>query len=273
VLDGASPLSKVYDSQSFFTQILSEIEAGDVYQQFDNPAVGYNTTPANRTAAKNRVKTFLCPTNPIRPAGGQDVYGYGYTDYMPIAAVLMVDANIANRIPSPRPQDLGGLKYEPAANGPTGGSRARIQDGSSNTIIVTECVGRGEQLAPTQYNPTYTVPVLGGGPPDETTNLARQAWRWAEPASGGVVNGPGVAASFRNRLVNNNASPFGGGAGGCFWTVNDCGPNDEPFSFHGGGVNAMFADGHVNFIREDVDPVTFRRLLTANEGQPHQYVD
>ena len=227
----------------------------------------------NRPGAKHRVNAFLCPTNPVRPASGLDVYGYGYADYMPVAAVLMIDANIANRLSTPRLQDLGGLRYEPAPSGLTGNTRDWIRDGSSNTVLVVEAVGRGEKLPTTKYNPAAATPVFGGGAVDETINLARQTWRWAEPASAGVVNGPGVAVSYKNRLVNNNSYPFGGGAGGCFWTLNDCGPNDEPFSFHGGGVNALFGDAHVVFVREEVDAVTFRRMLTAAEGQPHGYID
>lgn len=270
---GDGSATQTFDTKSTFTSLLSDLEAGDVLNLLTT-TLAYND-PANRVGDKTRIAGFLCPTNPIRSVGGVDLFGYGYTDYMPVAAVLMVDNVVANRRTTPTLQDLGALRYTPAPAGtgpPTGSDRSWIQDGSSNTIMVVEAVGRGELFAPTQYSASATNPVLNGAG-DEVTNLARQAWRWSEPASAGVVNGPGVAASYRGKLINNNATPFGGGAGGCFWTVNNCGPNDEPFSFHGGGCNALFADGHVSYLRDDLDAVTFRRLLTATEGVPTGYTE
>ncbi len=39
-------------------------------------------------------------------------------------------------------------------------------------------------------------------------------------------------------------------------------------SFHGGGFNAVFADGHVQFVSDSIDPKTLRALLLRNDGQP-----
>lgn len=39
-------------------------------------------------------------------------------------------------------------------------------------------------------------------------------------------------------------------------------------SFHGDGFNALFADGHIDFIRDDIAPKTLRALLLRNDGQP-----
>jgi prepilin-type N-terminal cleavage/methylation domain-containing protein/prepilin-type processing-associated H-X9-DG protein len=268
---GDGSATQQFDSKSTFTSILDDLEASDVFRQM-NPLVAYNDS-SNRIGSKNRISTFLCPTNPIRSQSGVDIFGYGYTDYMPVAAVLMVDNNISNRRSTPNQQDLGALRYIPAPAGssqPTGGSRSWIQDGFTHTILMVESVGRGEIFAPTQYASGSSLAVLNG-PTDEVLNLARQAWRWAEPASAGVVNGPSVAGCYKNKLINNSNSPFGGGA--CSWVTNNNGPNDEPFSFHGQGCNSLFADGHVSFIRDDVDALTFRRLLTAAEGLPDGYTE
>ena len=138
--------------------------------------------------------------------------------------------------------------------------------------MMVECVGRGEQFRPTQYNPAANS-VVFSGVGDEVFNTARQSWRWGEPSSSGVVNGPVVQASYTGKLINNNSTPFGGGLAGCNWTVNNCGPNDEPFSFHSGGCNALFADGHVSFLRDEIDAVTVRRLITATEGVPTGFTE
>ncbi len=272
---GDGTATQVFDSKSTFTAILSDIEASDVQNQLTLTfGVAYND-PVNRPGMKNKIVSFLCPTNPIRSSSGVDGFGYGYTDYMPVAAVLTTDDGIiANRRITPILQDLGALRYIP----PTGFSpqstadRTWIQDGSSNTIMMVECVGRGEQFRPTQYNPAANS-VVFSGVGDEVFNTARQSWRWGEPSSSGVVNGPGVQASYTGKLINNNSTPFGGGAAGCYWTTNNCGPNDEPFSFHGGGCNCLFADGSVKFIRDEADASTFRRMLTAVEGLRANYID
>jgi prepilin-type processing-associated H-X9-DG protein len=50
--------------------------------------------------------------------------------------------------------------------------------------------------------------------------------------------------------------------------VNNCGCNDETFSFHPEGANHLFCDGHAKFLDEDLDPIIYRRLLTPIEGLP-----
>jgi prepilin-type processing-associated H-X9-DG protein len=73
-------------------------------------------------------------------------------------------------------------------------------------------------------------------------------------------------------MINNNTLPLGGGAT-CPWTATDCGPNEEPFAFHGNGCNCLFMDGHVTFIRNEIDPISLRRLLTASESLASPYTD
>ena len=46
----------------------------------------------------------------------------------------------------------------------------------------------------------------------------------------------------------------------------DCGPNNEVFSFHSGGANCLFMDGHVMFLREEISPLVLRALVTRNGG-------
>ncbi len=104
----------------------------------------------------------------------------------------------------------------------------------------------------------------------------------------------GNATKAIPRAINNNESPFGGGdpnvAGNCNWNVgygtstspaitgstpqpgymggydNNCGPNDEIFSFHGGGANVLFMDGHVSFLVSETTPRVVRFLVTSQEG-------
>ena len=67
------------------------------------------------------------------------------------------------------------------------------------------------------------------------------------------------------KVINNNATPFGGPTG-CPWPSNNCGPNDEIFSFHTGGALVVFADGHVQFVRDSIAPAQVRYMVTAADG-------
>src|SRR5262249_56301787 len=98
--------------------------------------------------------------------------------------------------------------------------------------------------------------------------------RWSEVGGADGVAGRAGATSGQATLqvINNHRTPIGGPAG-CPWTFGDCGPNGEPFTFHGNGCNALFMDGHISWINATIDPITFRRLLTAEEGIPPDTID
>ncbi len=116
-----------------------------------------------------------------------------------------------------------------------------ITDGTSNTIAIAEDVGRNETMTMEYPDP------LGG---------MRQLYRWAEPDCAiGISKG-----------ISNNHTPFGGPSN-CPWRTNNCGPNEEIFSSHGGGAHAVFCDGHVAFLKESMDPRTLRKLVTRSGGE------
>jgi prepilin-type N-terminal cleavage/methylation domain-containing protein/prepilin-type processing-associated H-X9-DG protein len=179
---------------------------------------------------------------------------------------------------------------------PRGPSVGDISDGTSKTVCLCEDVGRSETfntpkyVDPIQASLVQVVATQGNG-----TLFARNAWRWADPDTANGVSGPPQSAKDNNtpgdpsyttyafgatsvtdktvwgdttvKFINNNASPFGG-TNFCPWSANNCGPNDEPFSFHGAGANHLFCDGHVTFIRDNIDGIAYRRLLTPAEGKP-----
>lgn len=249
----------VFDKVSTFTALLPAIEKGDVYQAFDDLTREYNETAANRAAAKAAISTFLCPTNPVRARTGQDSLGYGISDYLPNSATLIPPGAAAAHLTSPALNDLGPLRF------PAAGIEV-VLDGLSNTLVVLEGVGRTESFFAQRYPAAVTTELLGAG-------THRNSFRWAEPAVAAPIAGPpGVAFPYGGKILNNSSKPFGGPPG-CPWTTADCGPNDEPFSFHGSFVNCLFVDGHVSSIRDDIDAGTLRRLLTATEGLASGYTE
>ena len=48
---------------------------------------------------------------------------------------------------------------------------------------------------------------------------------------------------------------------------NNAGTNDQLYSFHPGGVNVLFGDGSVHFIKDTVNIVTLRSLVTLKGGE------
>ena len=43
--------------------------------------------------------------------------------------------------------------------------------------------------------------------------------------------------------------------------------DNEPYSFHAGGANCLFTDGHVQFIRDSVPLAVFAAMCTMNAGE------
>ena len=111
-------------------------------------------------------------------------------------------------------------------------------------------------------------------------------WRWADPdASASGVSGPtdktatsdpAYTTGYTGKIINQNNEVLGGpvaygtaptadGKGN--WSSNNIGLNDEPFSFHPGGCNAVFLDGSAHFLSDTLDAVTLRRLITRAEAK------
>ena len=278
----------VFDTHSTFTHLLPYLDFEEVYNQMDLTRP-YNdpAAPQNKAAAQTVVPTYLCPSNPIRPSSGRDSLGYAYCDYQPIAYVdisalgtgVLRDQTYPNKtsgalqVWGPNVWWYGNppaFATPPTLTGFQGGNNkmTAIRDGLSKTIVMSEDVGRSETFFTQKYADPIGVDLLPTG------SIYRNAWRWAEPDTANGVSGPphtasaGAASNFGDpglQVINNTNHPFGGTAA-CPWTTNNCGVNDETFSFHGAGANHLFGDGHVNFLNEKIDPIVYRRLCTPNEG-------
>ena len=89
--------------------------------------------------------------------------------------------------------------------------------------------------------------------------------RWADGDTGNGVSGPPTGATSGVRVINNSSVPKGGPVD-CPWSNNNCGPNDEPFSFHTGGVQCVLGDGSAHFLSETIDQGIMRRLCDPKDG-------
>jgi prepilin-type processing-associated H-X9-DG protein len=246
-----------FDNFSFFWVILPFVEQDNVYKVMNTNAY-YEATPNNIAGAQSVVKIYLCPSNALRPSNGLDSAGFGYTDYGP---TVYTDIDPVTGLRNKATRVNGALYWV----GPNGAGRlgastiAQITDGTSNTIAVAEDAGRVQpQVSP------YLDPMGMGN------NGRRAFWRWAEPDTGFGVSGPPPGGPGVGTAVNNNNTPINGGTGpaGCNWvTTNNCGPNDEIFSFHTGGALVLFCDGHVDLLASGMDARICRMLVTASGGE------
>ncbi|MBO0698589.1 MAG: DUF1559 domain-containing protein [Zavarzinella sp.] len=311
VQDPGGVWHKAQDLQSTFVLILPYIEAADTYDKFDL-RYRYNQTPGNIAAASAVPAIFYCPENGLakdRPDGRRDSQQFGCVDYTPLPYTQLADGAIdtstgsggfwptaltGKAYPPSFYQDFTGsggadaayinsAKYYqlniPALNNPTTGTAqidamyglpkiAEITDGTSHSMMIIEDVGQNEKmlqtatLQPGQADSTtspnsYFDPVAGG---------ASRHWRWANPD----------IASGQSHKINSakNATYLTKDAvDGCSWAQHDCGPNSEMFSFHGSGAFAVFADGHVAFVRESTTLPVLRALATRSDAKNEVSVD
>ena len=47
----------------------------------------------------------------------------------------------------------------------------------------------------------------------------------------------------------------------------DSGANDEIFSYHSGGANCLFGDGSVRFLKDSINLVVLRSIVTIAGGE------
>jgi prepilin-type N-terminal cleavage/methylation domain-containing protein/prepilin-type processing-associated H-X9-DG protein len=112
-----------------------------------------------------------------------------------------------------------------------------ITDGTSQTLMVGEIAGR-----PVQYVTGRKIVTIPGSPV--------YGAGWADWDNGFQIHGASADGMTQ-------PGPCG---------VN-CTNNKGLFSFHPGGVNTLFADGSVHFLRDDIGVTIVAALATRNGGE------
>ncbi len=288
------PTSQFVDGGfSCLARILPFMEGNNAFNALNFNIFEYDDAQGiNYTGASQVVNVFICPSSTRSPDGGRDGVepasndggvanalggqGYGYNDYGatcytdidPLGGTTFVASFPATPYRNKYSRQNGLLKQ-----GKT--PIAQITDGTSNTIAIGEDAGRDPRyLSPYTQN-TYcdkatitmsafqaSVNPLDPGPAGGYT-FYRRFWRWAEPdESFGVSGAPNNKYRPDNEGVDwpGNTGPFQAqGTNG--------GNNDELASFHPGGINCLFGDGSVRFIKDSVNVVTLRGLVTLAGGE------
>ena len=244
-----------FDTTSTFTQLLPYLEEAAVADIYDYKfAYDDRDHPKNQAAAKSIIPMFRCPSNSMFEP---DPANYGTTDYMP---TVYTDINPVT--------GLRDASTPTARNSRTDGALAltpvkisKVTDGTSKTIAISEDCGRNFETSQPYTKSKY--PDITNIADDAKTPSGNRAIdRWAEPDTGNGVSGPpnSVTGAVKSP-INNNKTPILGPTD-CPWSTNNCGPNDEIFSFHPGGAIAVFADGSAHFLDENIDAIALRALVT-----------
>jgi prepilin-type N-terminal cleavage/methylation domain-containing protein/prepilin-type processing-associated H-X9-DG protein len=269
-LVGGAPPPQGTPYHSLFTYMLPFIEQDNIFRLID-PNQYYNANSSTLGAAhlgafKNVIKIYICPSYPYE---SKDSLGYGYVNYGPTVYTDIVvyagqggSAQPVGMRDKVNARQRGVLDNVPVAV-------AQITDGASNTIMIAEDAARRENYI---TNPAYTDPAvaLGIAADQGSSFQTRRFWRWGEEDSGfGVSGDPLLNTTTTNfKIINNNFSNAGSdGPNGCWKLTNNCGPNDEIFSFHPGGANVLFADGHVQYLRDSLSPVIVASLVSRSGGE------
>jgi prepilin-type N-terminal cleavage/methylation domain-containing protein/prepilin-type processing-associated H-X9-DG protein len=203
------------------------------YMEQENVAKLYSinsdwASAANQQARETSIKLFLCPSAPSGPRFNQKtvsgvVIKAAATDYAPnnaygaeLEGLGLVDVTVDRR---------GILQVNGAWSIP------EIIDGTSQTIMLSECAGR----------------------PDEY-----RAGKLAIP--NGQTDG-GWADHDNEYIVHGYSADGLDSPGPCH---TNCTNNNEVYAFHTGGANHLFADGSVKFISASMDIRQFVKLVTRN---------
>ena len=270
-----SPPSVTFFDTGFSVQarVLGFLEGTNLYN-----AINYNyeyndASGGNFTGTSAVVNTFLCPSA-IRPSGStHDTVagdpnaspfeltvggGYGYSDYGPSAYTDISPTGVPG---------VGATPIVPfrdknsAAKGLLKDGLTRISeitDGTSNTLAIIEVGGRDESFISQFFEGQY--PFVRGAGPAGGANARHRYWRWADPGNAfgtsGQPNNKGVPTHEASAWPTTHVT-----AG------NQAGQNEEPFSYHPGGVNSLFGDGSVHFIKSTINLQAFRGILTISGGE------
>jgi prepilin-type N-terminal cleavage/methylation domain-containing protein/prepilin-type processing-associated H-X9-DG protein len=261
----------VFDQQtgkmfSWAMLLLPFVEETNLYNQFDQTRTALDQPNEPQQAT---VPVYLCPSDAAR--------GRFYTDPKFTAGKRFAKGNYA-AYTSPMHTDLQ-LIY-PAALISTGQKLARITDGLSNTIVFSEVRTmederdeRGVWALPWNAATLLSLDMhhnpATGGYFDEFVPASVYAYQAQMPNTRGpnfdiLLGCPDdlrAEAQLQGMPCHEWIYPVG-----LFGYI-----SSAPRSNHTGGVNAAFLDGHVDFIKNDIDVFALTYLVDIRDGQAPEY--
>ena len=260
------------------SRVLPYLESGGIYN-----AINYTnkvTDIANQTAASTQIATFLCPsevnTQPYTTTSASGVTtSYGVSNYTWCEGTWYTFGGVTSTTPT---QGAIGVNL--------GRTFASFTDGLSNSLLGAEV----KTYAPVNHDcglPPASAPTGPAAYPDVPTVLASIAASASASGCKSVAginglpggghtrwcNGNSFYDGFTTALPPNSRSPAGSTALDSDMTSedeDDGGPTYSAVtsrSYHPGGVNALFGDGSVHYIKNTINWQTWRSVGTVGGGE------
>ncbi len=251
---------------SWVTLILPQLEQSALHDQFDFRASVLNQSQEPQS---RKLPTLLCPSDSARDRIYQDA---ALTNNKQFAkgnyAAFVSPYHVENQ-----------TRFPGALVGMVEHRLARFLDGTSNTVMISEVLTRAH---PRDQRGAWALPWTG------STQLALDLHHMPHPysyrgGSGGFTADPAYLTLGGLQMPNNR------GAGDTlYWcpaaegvqarrekvpclefspTAASYYLSAAPRSRHPGGVDVVYADGHVGFLSETVDGLNLAHLISIDDGQ------
>jgi prepilin-type processing-associated H-X9-DG protein len=235
-------------------RLLAFVEQSNLQQ-----LVNYDATladPKNVAASQVRVGLFVCPSDPQNgQVPGLPDFGTNYVACNGTGVTRDSAGNITSYTKIP---DGNGI----FAQIPT--RVGDITDGLSNTAAISEStLGNGQKPAsnpPPAINQKLLILEVAGGNDTTPADCDGMNGTWNANRGGQWING-----HFGNTLYNHYYTP-----NIAKWDCGNASHNkalSTARSYHTGGVNVLFADGSVRFVRDSIDTSTWWGLATRAGGE------
>jgi len=244
---------------SWLTAVLPFVEQDGLFKEF-NPQLHWHEA-GNKTSVMTELPMLRCPSVPDRQGfewtvlvdyanattttfttSPRNFFDGATTDYTNVGGIgTQLNASLPPAQKLSDPLNCGVLK-------PNAVKLSDVLDGLSNTLLVTECVGRPEMYQNGRLVPDGAVKNWSGL--SSVTKPFPTGGVWASHNKGFLIDG---AQPDGNTLI----SP-----GTC--SVN-CSNDNEVYSFHVGGAQALLADGSVRFITASI-PIEQLVALASRNG-------
>jgi prepilin-type N-terminal cleavage/methylation domain-containing protein/prepilin-type processing-associated H-X9-DG protein len=257
-----TPPGPAMPGHTALSQILPFLELGNLQSIYDYNS--RNVGNVNRPATSTQISTYVCPTD--NSSGRKAVFKMAGSDTLLARSnvvvcfgsnMMMLDSKGTNIGTSPRPAGVD-TNNDGLFRLDTSRGLADATDGTSCTAMASEVLaGRDDCINPGASDMKYDVRGL-----------------WMMQMIG--------ASSYTHRNTPNSLAGDALFVGmGCYFALPFPGaPTDNTAgtdwglyhaaarSYHPGGVNVAFADGHVFFINDSVDLVAWHCMGAMNDGNP-----
>jgi prepilin-type N-terminal cleavage/methylation domain-containing protein/prepilin-type processing-associated H-X9-DG protein len=267
-----------------YSQLLPQLEQQSLFNSFN-----FNLAPeleaslasasANSTGASTFINALICPTDSAAPVlitvGGESYASHNYD--LNVGSNYPLMAVFPPGVTSPFLNAPNGPFFENRGVGP-----ADFVDGLSNTVAISETI-RSNVSSTYATDPNRVFLVTGNnktdGPPltsdadylslclslpaNTTQFQATKGVRWHYGAPGHTMYNHRRApndfqADCRGGLPHSDKSDPN-------WSYLSL--NVTARSLHPGGVNSLFADGHVQFIKNSINVLVWQGLGSRNGGE------